>query len=44
MRQGHSAVVYLLSPLEGMIVARDVGHNGPLVGLRGVDQVCKEGT
>lgn len=44
MRQGHSAGVYLLSPLEGMIVARDVGHNGPLVSLRGVDQVCKEGT
>lgn len=42
--QVHSAVVYLLCPLEGMIVARDVGHNGPLISLRGVDQVCKRGT
>jgi hypothetical protein len=32
--------VYLLSALESMIVARDVGHNGAFVGLGRVDQIC----
>ena len=31
--------VYLLSALEGMVVARHVGHDGALISLGGVHQI-----
>lgn len=41
MGRGTAAGRYLLSPRKGMVEARDIGHDGLLVGAGCVDNVCK---